>query len=497
MKNGKTKGFTLIEVILSIAIFAIISVGFLGMFSTVFISTFRSTSITEDIFLEQQGIEEKIALAKSALEEGNTPTGLTSSTFEMFSGANLRNVVVYQIEQGDASKQGLETYVAQTRAPLLQTPNIDSGVKIAVFDNTSGVPVKENFPNIGMITNHSLDLDVTLSVDNPGLLIRYLYYWYISNPGYYIPSNPPIFPDNYEIIPDFTSSSISTIPASYAGRFIKLVVTPVGEKGQMGTSVESNAVYISTMPINTNVIFHIDSNYINKDDATQVQNTTVSGKVYSFINKCIDISSSKLDMAQSSTSLRPILYQYTLGLNSTARIIQGSLGNPGGSNNSLKSTTSTSLGSFSDLTVYFVAKFDSALPNGTIIFQTLSAAATNSYSGRWALSTGSTGKLVLDRYITNTTKKTVETLDSSYKDSTWKIFKLDIWKNKLSIKIDNGDETVFSNFTNPPTMKFMDLRINFDSNLSIGEVIIFKEIQEVGSDNSIAIYKYLNDKYKP
>lgn len=495
MVNRKTKGFTLIEVILSIAIFAIISVGFLGMFSTVFISTFRSTSVTEDIFLEQQGIEEKIALAKSALEQGNTPTGLTSSTFEMFTGANLRNVVVYQIEQGDASQQGLETYVAQIRPPLLQTPIIDSGVKIAVFDNSSGVPIKENYPNIGMIANHSLDLDVTLSVNNPGLLIRYLYYWYISNPGYYIPSNPPTFPDNYEIIPDFTSSSISTIPASYAGRFIKLVVTPVGEKGQMGTSVESNAVYISTMPINTNVIFHIDSNYISKDDATQVQNTTVGGKVYSYIIKCIDISSSKLDIAQSSTQLRPILYQYTLGLNSTARIIQGSLGIPGGSNISLKSTTSKSLGSFSNLTVYFVAKFDNALPNGSVIFQTMTAAATK---GKWVLrSDSTTGKLALDRYLTNSTKKTVLTLDTSYKDSTWKIFKLDIWNNKLSIKVDNGLPSELNDFTNASSMQFVDFKVNFDSNLSIGEVIIFDEIQETGSANSLAIYKYLNDKYKP
>ena len=68
MKNSKKKGFTLIEIILSLAIFALISVGFLGMFSTVFINTYRSTEVTENAFFAQQQIEDQIADVKRDLE---------------------------------------------------------------------------------------------------------------------------------------------------------------------------------------------------------------------------------------------------------------------------------------------------------------------------------------------------------------------------------------------------------------------------------------------
>jgi len=492
MKKKSSRGFTLIEVILSIAIFSIISVGFLGMFATVFIETYRSTIITEDAFLAQQEIEDQIAVVKSDLENNIVPEGLTSTTIELFSGTNLRNVVVYHLEQEVTSDQVLETFIAQSRAPLLQTPTIDSLVTIAAYSDAS----LEKYPNIGM-ANLSLDLGNELSVDNPGLLIRYLYYWYISNPGYYIPSSPPTFPDDYQIIPDYTSRLISSVPSSYAGRFIKLVVTPVGEKGQMGTSVESNAIYISSMPINDNVIFHMDANYVNKNDTTIVRTATVSSEVYNFVKKWIDIGPSILDLNQGTTSLQPILYQYTLGSDSTARVIQGVLGMTGGTNNSLLSPASPNIGSIANMTVYFVAKFDSTFPDSQTIFQTK---ATSGGSNRWILGTDIDGKLKLTRYLGSTTTantKTVTSLDDTFCDGTWKIFKLDIWQNQVSIKIGNADPVTLDGFSSTATMQFTDFKANFNNSLSIAEVIVFDNMQTTGSEQSLAIYNYLNTKYIP
>jgi len=491
MNKKKTKGFTLIEVILSIAIFAIISVGFLGMFSTVFIQTYRSTAVTEDAFLAQQEIEDQIASVKSDLENNITPAGLTSSTIELFSGTNLRNVVVYHLQQDVTSDQVLETYIARTRAPLLQTPNITSAATIAAFSNSTKVA----YPNIGM-PSLSIDMGNELVVDNPGYLIRYLYYWYISNPGYYLPSSPPSFPDNYQIITDHTSRLISEVPSSYSGRFLKLVVTPVGEKGQMGTSVESNALYISSMPLNDNVILHLDSNYINKDDALQVRSATSGGLVYNYIKQWNDLSTSMLNLTQTTTSSQPIFYQYTLGADTLLeRKIQGSLGTIGGTNLSLKTSTTPNIGSLANMTVYMVAKFDPAYPVSSTILQTKATAAG---SNRWTLSTDANGNLTLVRYLdTATTTKIVATVDDAYMDGNWKVIKLDIWQNQLSIKIDDATPATLTGFTTTSVMQFTDFKINFNSNLSIAEVVVFNNMQATDSAQAIAMYKYLNEKYKP
>lgn len=491
MNKKKTKGFTLIEVILSIAIFAIISVGFLGMFTTVFIQTYRSTAVTEAAFLAQQEIEDQIASVKSDLENNITPAELTSSTIELFSGTNLRNVVVYHLQQDVTSDQVLETYIAQSRAPLLQTPNITSAVTIAAFSNST----KVTYPNIGM-PSLSVDLGNDLVVDNPGYLIRYLYYWYISNPGYYLPSSPPSFPDNYQIITDHTSRLISEVPSSYSGRFLKLVVTPVGEKGQMGTSVESNALYISSMPLNDNVILHLDSNYINKDDALQVRSATSGGLVYNYIKKWNDLSTSALNLTQTTTSSQPIFYQYTLGADTLLeRKIQGSLGFATGTNMSLKTGTTPNIGSLANMTVYMVAKFDPTYPVSSTIFQTK---ATSAGSNRWTLSTDDNGNLTLVRYLdTTSSTKTVATIDDTYMDGNWKVIKLDIWQNQLSIKIDDATPATLTGFTTTSVMQFTDFKINFNSNLSIAEVVVFNNMQATDSAQAIAMYQYLNEKYKP
>ena len=491
MSKKKTKGFTLIEVILSIAIFAIISVGFLGMFSTVFIQTYRSTAVTEAAFLAQQEIEDQIASVKSDLENNITPTGLTSSTIELFSGTNLRNVVVYHLQQEVTSDQVLETYIAQSRAPLLQTPNITSAVTIAAFSSST----KVTYPNIGM-PSLSVDLENDLVVDNPGYLIRYLYYWYISNPGYYLPSSPPSFPDNYQIITDHTSRLISEVPSSYSGRFLKLVVTPVGEKGQMGTSVESNALYISSMPLNDNVILHLDSNYINKDDAVQVRSATSGGLVYNYIKQWNDLSTSALNLTQTTTSSQPIFYQYTLGADTLLeRKIQGSLGFATGTNMSLKTGTTPNIGSLANMTVYMVAKFDPTYPVSSTIFQTK---ATSAGSNRWTLNTDANGNLTLVRYLdTTSSTKTVATIDDTYMDGNWKVIKLDIWQNQLSIKIDDATPATLTGFTTTSVMQFTDFKINFNSNLSIAEVVVFNNMQATDSAEAIAMYQYLNEKYKP
>ncbi len=493
MKNSKKKGFTLIEIILSLAIFALISVGFLGMFSTVFINTYRSTEVTENAFFAQQQIEDQIADVKRDLENNVTPTGLTSSTVSLFSGTSERNVVVYKLTQDITASSSLETILAQSRPPLLQTPSITGGVTIAVFSGSDEV----EYPNIGM-SDLSVDLGEELEVDNPGILIRYLYYWYISNPGFYVASAPPTFPDDYEIIPDHVSRLIPTVPSSYAGRFLKLVVTPVGEKGKMGTSVESNAVYISKMPLNTNLVLHLDANYIDKDDTSQVRTVTNGSIVTNFITKWNDLSSQNSPLVQTTMSAQPILHQLTLGTETNLRDIQGVLGNASGSGFNLKQGTSPTIGSFNDMTVYFVAKFDDALPSSFTIFQSRASAATS--GNKWLLMTDDEDQLVLTRYLgsmTTANTKSVVGTSLDYRDSNWRIFKLNIWRNHLSIEVNNTVIGTFDYTSTSATMQLSEFKINFNSNLTIGEVLMYGTAHASNSTEATAIYQYLSEKYLP
>ena len=163
----------------------------------------------------------------------------------------------------------------------------------------------------------------------------------------------------------------------------------------------------------------------------------------------------------------------------------------------LKSSTTPNIGSIADMTVYLVAKFDEAYPDSSTIFQTK---ATSGGSNRWILSTDIDGKLTLVRYLNTTSAadtKTITTLDDTYRDGLWKVIKLDIWQNQLSIKIDNAAATTLTGFTTTSLMQFTDFKANFDTNLSVAEVVVFNNRQATGSDNSNAMYTYLNNKYKP
>lgn len=489
MHKQTQKGFTLLEVMLSVALFMIISVGFFTVFSMVYMNTYRSTVFTEDAFYAQQQIETSIASVKNALENNSAPLGYTTSVITMFSGSNARAVTAYHITQTNASGKTLETYLSQLRAPLLQTPKIINGVSIDAFS----AGVKVTHPSIGM-PNLSIDLGSELILDNPGLLVRYLYYWYISKPGNAIVNSPPIFPDDYQIILDKTSRLISAVPNDYGGRFLKLVVTPVGEKGQMGTSFESEALYISALPLSDHLIFHFDASAINKDDATQVRSTTINGEVANYIKQGIDLGPLGLNLNQTIEGKQVLLNVYSLD---STHEIQGAVGVSGVNTGSLSTSTSPSVGSKLNMTIYFAAKFDDAFPNNTTIFQSKASAGGGN---RWILSTGSSGNLVLTRYLASTSASDTKTLisdDVNYRASLWKIFKLEVFSNRLAIEVDGINIGSTSYTSTSQTMMLTDFKISFDSRMTLGEVLIFDVAHASGSTQSEAIVQYFNDKIKP
>ena len=100
MRNN-VNGFTLIEIIVSLAIFALISVSFLTMFSTVFISTYRTSEITEETFMVQKLLENEILDIKSKLENDLhaeiTTTPADYVIFDSLGSNYTRTVTAYPV----------------------------------------------------------------------------------------------------------------------------------------------------------------------------------------------------------------------------------------------------------------------------------------------------------------------------------------------------------------------------------------------------------------
>lgn len=492
MKKNYRNGFTFIEVLVSVLIFAIISVGFFTMFTTVFINHYKSAEVTENAFLAQRNMEDAIVQVKTALNNGVAVESYESQSITLFSGTNARTVTTYHVTQNSGAGPALEIFISSTRPPQLRVPVITSAVTIAAKSGGSDV----RFPSIG-VSGLSVDLANDLVVDNPGLLIRYLYYWYISKPNEYIPSSPPAFPDDYEIIREYTSSTIPTIPDTYGGRFIKLLVTPVGEKGQMGASVQSNALYISPLPVTSNLLFRADASYISLLDTAMIRTTTSGGIVSRYVKLLPDLASNALDLKQTTNNNQPLLNQITMGVSGDEYELYTISGSGGSTSMNLITAKTPAISTVANMTVYFAAKFEDGFPNSTTIMQTRSS---DGGSNRFVFGTNSSGNLVLTRYLGGTNAANTKTLtggDFEYRASEWRIFKLSIYQDRLIIEVDGESFGTLTYSTSTQTMFLTDFRINFNANFALGEILIYNAIHTADSTQDDAINAYMVEKYQP
>lgn len=83
--KNKRKGMTLIEVILSVALLAIIAISFLPMFTAGFKFIINNGNEVQDMYLNQNSIEEKIAVG--------TKNGTSNLTIR-FNGTEIKEIKV-------------------------------------------------------------------------------------------------------------------------------------------------------------------------------------------------------------------------------------------------------------------------------------------------------------------------------------------------------------------------------------------------------------------
>ncbi len=480
----KNKGLTLIEVIVSLAIFAIISVGFYGMFSVVFVNTFRTSAITEETFRAQKIIEDQIATIKGKILNNEVISDFNIQDYVLFVGTTQeRTLQAYVIEHHGSSGLVLETLVSETRVPPLIVPVVEP-FKISGYYSSGSSIVRTINPNTTM-SNLSINIDGDLTVDNPGMLIRFLYYWYVSDSSTFVPGDEPIFPDQYEIIPGQTNRLLTTVPTSYAGKFVKLVVTPVGEKGRMGVPVESNSLYISPFTQTQNLLLRLDASYLNENDNNQ---TIISGNNINVIRWTPTYPE---NVSESSAALSPpqlkTYYRTDSGVSMFKTLFRE------GTSRSVSTTNVSSANGNQTLTVYAILKFPSTIGSTT---QNLIQGGGASGTNRWQLQLNS-GNLRLSRFTgANSTERSASTPSSlNFKDGEMKVVKLYINTNSLRIDVD-GLLAVNQSITNSTnSLNSTPMIISLSQGIEISEILVYSGIHNKNSSEELSVYDYFIQKY--
>lgn len=487
------KGFTLLEIILSLAIFAIMSVGFLSVFSTIFINTYSASVITEETFEAQRILEEQILdVKKKLINNDHSSITVAEETYVLFSsyGINFeREVIVYPLITLLSNGASVETLVSQVRPPQLIVPVIESPVLI-----TADTTLTQPFPNIGMSQLLSVNGHTPANISNEGYLIHMLNYWYLSSDKYYIPHLPPEFPDKFSIIPGLTDKVIPTINDSHAGKFVQLMMTPVGEQGQIGRSVPSNPVLISRMPSNTNLLLHLDASFINVTSETEV---FTSGRVKLWK----DIGPSRIMPTAIATENQAPLYALEqLGSGESERNILSLQSNSPTSTQNL--TINTGLTNNPNLTMYFAVRFyENSAPGGGIADGiTLFNANSSNSNRKFVVRTNSNGMLEVQRVGNNTQvgNQRIVAVEQEFRTGEWGIFKVDLLTSRTSIhselaNIDGNyafSQSVSNNVALSHTINLNNFQTSFSKGYNIGEVLIYN-----GSHDDQAILEYLFDKY--
>lgn len=306
------QGFTLIEVVLSIAILGIISVFFLGSMVNHYEFLSETKNITEDVFLTQREIEEEIdSVKKEILDLKNgvvisdpRPVKTKKILKDLDESGEGIEVKYYEVEKSLNSKEYF-TFVANIRPEPLDVIKLDTIDLNLKYNNNnveygysiSDYVIEGNFKNL-----ESTKYDHMLNQVE----------WYVSSDKFNMPmpKSPtfdmnddfdynsfyfPLFPKDYELVDNETvfkfGSSTNTFEklSVYGGHHIVYSVTPAAKSGKLGESMESEPIFISGLPIKEelDLIMHFDASYIDITMGDEVDKISDDW----FVKKWLDISS--------------------------------------------------------------------------------------------------------------------------------------------------------------------------------------------------------------
>ncbi|GEM_PF-1680271 len=318
---GKKKGFTLVEVIVSLAILGIIAISFLGAISSHFTYMTSTKNITQDAFKAQEMMEYEIDEAK---ERVMSPSA-SLKTSKIFN-TDLGGIdVKYEEVKISHNNKDYYTLVSNVKPDPLEIISLESiGIKLMQGSSQMegdyyGYPTDE-FSIVGNFSNKNIyKWDHLLNQVE----------WYVSSDTFNIPKPKnesavlnddeghyyPIFPRDYEIFSNETVYKFGTSQNTFsyidniAGRHIIYTVTPAAKSGKLGERKESKPIFISGLTVTDNLITHLDASYI--DFLSGTTEAQKSGTDY-LLNRWYDISSitgrnSPNEWASPTSSSKPIV----------------------------------------------------------------------------------------------------------------------------------------------------------------------------------------------
>jgi hypothetical protein len=163
--------------------------------------------------------------------------------------------------------------------------------------------------------------DVTLT-DPDGVNLTNIYRWYVSRPGFNIPmistapeevetgTKYPRFPDDYSIIPSSSNTTLASVVSRYPGRHVLCTVTPASTSGKMGATAVSNPIFVSGLPVRTDLQLHLDASLVSRESA--FNEVRESGVDY-YVKNWADSSGDGNDAIQSTSANQPKLVETYIG----------------------------------------------------------------------------------------------------------------------------------------------------------------------------------------
>ncbi len=504
MKNNN-KGLTLIEVIVSIALLGIICGGMITTMTTHY-SLFKFTRVmTHNLFEAQQLIEQRIEEVKQGVQSGILPMGQVRTAYTLFEGANQRTVYGYpntaEISLGNSNMK-LFTIAADMSVAQFEVPSA-SNVQI---DLSNG-----NIIPYAYVSTPSLMVKSQFTLDDPqNVFLTGINRWYVSRQGFNIPSisNPleiekgtlyPRFPEDYVLITGATNKDLSTITPTFAGRHLLYTVTPASVSGKMGKTEMSNPVFVSGLPVRTNLKLHLDASLISKESSTDVNIISsiedgLEVRKY-YVREWQDISGNQKKALQTNVNNQPELIETKVGNTLVSGLEYETFvkflrfeGNQG------LQIADESYFDLNNLTVIAVMRSTATTDQKTIVSK---IGNTSNYNDSWRLGWNSSDQLGFFIKDTSTRSNSVSGDVGGALDGNWHVLS---GSSQLTLRVDEGNLLQSARTFTQSIENNRNITIGYDgdtdfSTVDVAEILIYEGA--VSETDLTLIRKYLMDKYKP
>ena len=281
------KGMTLVEVIVSVAIFGVVAVGFFAFLGNHLSYLSKTEEMSQEVFLAQAEMEKEIDQVKELIRNG--AGGITPKTKNILSSLKSGGIPVtyYEVEKEYGAKT-FYTLVSNVKPEVIEPITLESiGIQLQQLVSGSKVNVSYGYGNQNFSVTGTFKNKDEFKWDHLLTVVE----WYVSSDEYNmpVPSSDdfplgedileysyyyPIFPRDYElvrnaIIYDFGTKQV-TLPdiEEYRGRNIIFSATPGAKSGRIGVQMASHPVFISGLPVTDSLVLHLDANQIDPTGAT-------------------------------------------------------------------------------------------------------------------------------------------------------------------------------------------------------------------------------------